>query len=124
MRDDVMALDERLAKLKVTVAGAFSELGGRIGGLDGRMDRLEDRLDAMNAKLDAVSETLTDKMQLVLERLDAHAGEMRVTVKAIVEEHRADRRLMYSMLHDHGVRIRALEQATSPASAPPEAPAP
>ena len=103
MADDVMALDERLARLEVTVAAGFAELGGRMG-------RLEDRTDALNAKLDVSVETLDAKLQLVLERLDAHNREMRVWTEAIVNEHRADRRLMYSMLGDHRVRIEALEQ--------------
>jgi hypothetical protein len=46
----------------------------------------------------------------VLERLDAHISEMRVTTRAMVDEHRADPRLMYAMLQDHGVRIRALAE--------------
>ncbi len=128
MADDVMALDERLARLEVTVATGFNELGGRMGRLEASMDRLEgnmDRLearmgsrvgrlegrtDAFNAKLDVSVETLDAKLQLVLERLDAHTREMRVWTEAIVNEHRADRRLMYAMLGDHRVRIEALEQ--------------
>ena len=151
MADDVMALDERLARLEVTVAAGFSELGGRMGRLEGRMDRLEgsmdrletrmdgletrmdglerrmdgldgrmagfegrmgrleDRTDALNVKLDVSVETLDAKLQLVLERIDAHNREMRVWTEAIVNEHRADRRLMYAMLGDHRVRIQALE---------------
>ncbi|MCC7244001.1 MAG: hypothetical protein IT180_18920, partial [Acidobacteria bacterium] len=100
MADDVMAVDERLARLEVTVAKGFAEMGARLGGLDerlgglggrmagldgrmvrlegrmagldGRMVRLEDRMDAFNAKLDVSVEALGDKMQLVLERLDTH----------------------------------------------------
>ena len=149
MADDVMALDERLARLEVTVATGFNELGGRMGrleasmdrlersmdrletrmdGLEGRMDgldgrmagfegrsgRLEDRTDALNGKLDVSVETLDAKLQLVLERLDAHTREMRVWTEAIVQEHRADRRLMYAMLGDHRIRIQALEQEVRP----------
>jgi hypothetical protein len=103
MADDIMAVDERLARLEVTVAAGFAELGGRIG-------RLEDLTDALNVKLDVSVETLDAKLQLVLERMDAHIREMRVTTEAIVKEHRADRRLTYAMLGDHRVRIQALEQ--------------
>ena len=103
MADDVMALDERLARLEVTVAVGFKELGDRMG-------RLEDLTDALNVKLDVSVETLDAKLQLVLERIDAHTHEMRVWTEAIVNEHRADRRLMYAMLGDHRVRIQALEQ--------------
>jgi uncharacterized coiled-coil protein SlyX len=110
MADDVMALDERLARLEVTVAAGFSELGARMGPLEGRMGRLEDRTDALNVRLNVSVETLDAKLQLVLERIDAHSREMRVWTEAIVNEHRADRRLMYSMLGDHRVRIEALEQ--------------
>lgn len=113
MADDVMAVDERLAKLEVTVAKGFAELGGSL-------DRLEDRVNALNSKLDVTAESLEGKMGLLMERMDAHAQEMRVWTKAIVDEHRADRRLMYAMLQDHGVRIRALEhdRASLSGSAP------
>jgi hypothetical protein len=115
MADDVMAVDERLANLEVTVAKGFAELGGRL-------DRLEDRVDALNSKLDVTSESLEGTMRLVLERLDAHIHEVRVTTKAIVDEHRADRRLMYAMLQDHGIRIRALEHDRASLSGPAPVP--
>jgi chromosome segregation ATPase len=85
-------------------------LEGRMNTLEGRMGRLEDRTDALNVRLNVSVETLDAKLQLVLERIDAHSREMRVWTEAIVNEHRADRRLMYSMLGDHRVRIEALEQ--------------
>ena len=85
MADDVMALDERLARLELTVAAGFKELGDRMG-------RLEDLTDALNVKLDVSVETLDAKLQLVLERIDAHIREVRVWTEAIVKEHRADRR--------------------------------
>jgi uncharacterized coiled-coil protein SlyX len=120
MADDVMAVDERLARLEVTVANGFSDLGRRMDRLEMRMDRLEDRVNALNSKLDVTAESLEGKMGLLMERMDAHAQEMRVWTKAIVDEHRADRRLMYAMLQDHGIRIRALEhdRASLSGSAP------
>ena len=118
-----MAVDERVTKLEVTVAQGFSELGGRLDGVEGRLgqvkgrleriegriDRLDERGHALNAKLDMVAESLDAKLQLVLERIDGLSRELRVTTEAIVQEHRADRRLMYAMLADHGTRISALE---------------
>ena len=74
----------------------------------------EPETDALNVKLDVSVETLDAKLQLVLERIDAHTREMRVWTEAIVKEHRADRRLMYAMLGDHRVRIQALEQEVRP----------
>ena len=123
MADDIMAVDERVTKLEVTVAQGFAELGGRLDRVEERFDRVESRLDriegrldrldarghALNAKLDVVAESLDAKLQLVLERIDGLSRELRVTTEAIVQEHRADRRLMYVMLADHGVRISALE---------------
>ena len=118
MATDVMAVDERLSRLEVTVAKGFAELLGRAGHADGRMDaldqrmgRLESRLTAMNSKLDIVVESIESKMQLVIERLDATTREMRMTTRAMQLEHRADRRLMYAILKDHGVRRRALEKS-------------
>jgi uncharacterized coiled-coil protein SlyX len=132
MADDVMAVDERLAKLEVTVAKGFEELGNRIGSLDSRitglerrmeglegriarledrMARLEDRMDAFNEKLDVAVESLEGKMNLLLERMDLQIAEMRAWTTAVTREARADRRLMFSMLKDHRVRIEALEAA-------------
>ena len=136
MADDVMAVDERLARLEVTVANGFSDLGRRMDRLEVRMDRLEmrmdrlevrmdrleDRVNALNSKLDVTAESLEGKMGLLMERMDAHAQEMRVWTKAIVDEHRADRRLMYAMLQDHGIRIRALEHDPAALSGPAPGP--
>jgi len=154
MADEIMAVDERVARLEKTVATGFSELNGRItnlehkfgvldrkvdtlGGksdaldrkvntLDGKFDTLErkvdglnGRVDALNGKLDVVSESLEDKMQLVLERLDAWTKESRTTTAAMQKEWQADRRLMYSTLTDHRVRIEALESPARRASSDP-----
>jgi uncharacterized coiled-coil protein SlyX len=144
MADEVMRVDERLARLEKTVAEGFYELNGRVGRVEGRfdvvegrlgwvegrldavegrlgaierrMDRLEDRLDAMNEKLDVVTESLEGKIRTVLDYLVAFRAEMRRTTTAMRKEHRADRRLMYAVLHDHTVRLRALE---GPRSRPP-----
>ena len=93
MADDIMAVDERVTKLEVTVVEGFHELGGR-------MDRLDDRMDAFN-----------EKLCLVLERLDLLSAEIRATTTAMARESRADRRLMFAMLKDHRVRIEVLEAA-------------
>ena len=94
MADDIMAVEERVARLEKTVATGFSELNGRITSLEHRFDALDGkfnalerkfdtlerkvdgldaRVDALNGKLDVVSESLEDKMQPVLERLDSLA---------------------------------------------------
>ena len=99
-----MAVDERVAKLEVTVAKGFQKLGDR-------MSRLEDRMDAFNEKLDVTVESLEGKMDLLLEHMNLHIAEMRATTTAITRGFRADGRLLYSMLKDHRVRIEALESA-------------
>jgi predicted nucleic acid-binding Zn-ribbon protein len=146
MADEIMAVDERVARLEKTVAKGFHELGQRIGGLEhrmggleqrmggleqrmggleqrmggleGRMDglerrmaRLEDRMDAFGTKLDVAVESLEGKMNLVLERLDAHTAEMRAITTAMMREYRADRRLTDLAMTDHRHRIEALEAA-------------
>jgi hypothetical protein len=85
MADDIMAVDERVAKLEVTVARGFAELGDR-------MRRLEDRMDAFNEKLNVGVESPEGKMTLLLGRMDLHIAEMRATTTAITREFRADRR--------------------------------
>ena len=121
--DDVMAVDERLARLEITVANGFLEngtrmgglegrMGGleaRMGGLEGRMDRLEDRMSALESKVDVFADSIRADIKTVLEAVTAGTEEMRRTTDAIRAEHRADRRLMMSILDDHGHRLRKLE---------------
>jgi outer membrane murein-binding lipoprotein Lpp len=170
MADDVMAVDERLARLEVTVAKGFSEqsgcisslehkvdtLTGRVDTLDQKVDTLDQKVDtldqkvdtlgrqvdalgrhvdtlgrqfdalerkvdglngkvdALNGKLDVVGESLEDKMQLVLERLDSRTNEMVAATQSMRREWRADRHLMYAMLKDHRIRIEALESTVRP----------
>ena len=130
MADEIMAVDERLARLEVTVANGFSEQNGRITSLehkvdtldrkvdalgrradilDQKVDGLSEKVDALNSKLDVVSESLEGKIHLVLERLDSRTGELQASIETMQNESRADRRLMYAMLKDHRVRIEALE---------------
>ncbi len=108
MADDIMAVDERVARLEVTVTTGFSALSGRMAVLEHKVDGLNARVDALNGKLDVVSESLEDKMQLVLERLDVWTQESRAA-SAAMQKRRADRRLMFATLTDHRVRIEALE---------------
>jgi hypothetical protein len=53
-------------------------------------------------------------MQLVLKRSDAAVDELRRTTAAMRREHKADRRLMFSILKDHGVRLRVIEGRGAP----------
>ena len=58
--EDVMALDERVAKLEKTMAKGFFDQGRR-------MDRLEDRMAALDSKFDVVSESVRSDVKAVLE---------------------------------------------------------
>jgi uncharacterized coiled-coil protein SlyX len=111
MADDIMAVDERVARLEVTVAQGFSEQNRRIA-------TVEEKIDALNAKLDVVSESLEDKIDLVLDRVEGLAKESQAATKAMQREWRADRRLMFATLTDHGVRIEALESTRRGADDP------
>ena len=105
-------LDARIGGLDARIGGLDARIGGldgRVAGLDGRMARVEDRLDLLNRKMDVGFENVEGKVQTVLEHLDAFQGEMRRTTDAIVKEHRADRALIFEILKDHGLRIRAIE---------------
>lgn len=66
--------------------------------------------DRLLARLDQFVEALDARMTTIVERLDAHTREMRELREAIVQEHRADRQLMYSILGDHWVRLEDLEK--------------
>lgn len=137
MADEIMLLDERISRLEQTVAqgffeltghgrivdgrihaveGSITRLEGRIDRLEERMDRLEERMDRLeeqvsllNRKLDVVAETLEGKIQSVLEHLAASMAEMRRMNVAMRKEHWADRRVIYAILKDHGIRVRLLE---------------
>ena len=109
MADDIMAVDERVTRLEVTVTTGFSALSGRMAVLEHKVDGLNARVDALNGKLDVVSESLEDKMQeLVLERLDVWTQKSRAA-RTAMQKRRADRRLMFATLTDHRIRIEALE---------------
>lgn len=137
MADEVMLLDERISRLEKTVAQGFFEqtvhagivdgringLESRVGRLEERMDRLEERMDRLeeqvsllNRKIDVMTEALEGKIQSVLEHLAASMTEMRRMNMTLRKEHWADRRIIYAVLKDHGIRIRSLEgrPGTSP----------
>ena len=108
--DDVMEVNERLARLEKTVAEGFEGHVSRFVGLENRMGRLEDRMAALDSKLDIFSETIRGDLKTVLEAVTAGTEEMRRTTEAIRKEHAADRGLTRSILNDHAVRIRELER--------------
>ncbi|MGE0866049.1 MAG: hypothetical protein AB7P34_19280 [Vicinamibacterales bacterium] len=99
--DDVMAVDERVARLESTMARGFLDQGQRIG-------RLEDRMAALDSKFDVVVESIRGDIKGVLEAVTALAAEMRRTTRSIRREHEADRRITKSVLLDLA-RIRTLE---------------
>ena len=90
----------------------------RVRHVEGRMANLEDRMDALNTKIDVSTEALRGDIKLVLERVDSLGAEMRREFATVRREHQADRQLMFSILKDHGMRLRALE-STAP-SPPPD----
>lgn len=133
--DDVMAVDQRLARLEATVAQGFFEQGRRMGGLEGRidglagrigrledrmdrleerMDRLEDRMSGLERKFDVFTETIRGDIKTILEVVTAGTNEMRRNTEAIRNEHAADRRLIFSILNDHSARLRSLEHPPEP----------
>lgn len=107
--EDVMAVDERLARLEKTVATEFFKHGGRL-------DRLEDRMIALDTKFDIAVESIRGDVKTILEVMTGFAAEMRRTTESIRKEHGADRRLTRSILFDHVTRIRTLEGDAGPAS--------
>lgn len=140
MADAIMALDERLARLEMTVASGFSEqgtritrleekvdrLGEKVDGLEQKVDRLgakvnglDEKLEGLNSKLDVSMESLEAKMQLVAERVEVRMNEIATLVETMGREWRADRRLVYAMLKEHRVRIESLESTGRTGAAPP-----
>ena len=76
--------------------------------------RLEDRMDALNTKIDVSTEAVRGDIKLVLERVDSLGAEMRREFATVRKEHQADRQLIFSVLKDHGMRLRALESTGPP----------
>ena len=101
-KDDVMAVDDRVAKLENTMAKGFFDQGQR-------MNRLEDRMAALDAKFDVVAESIRGDVTTIRELITGFMGEMRRTTESIRKEHEADRRLTRLTLFDHVVRIRKLD---------------
>jgi hypothetical protein len=104
--EDVMAVDERVARLEVTMAKGFLEQGQRL-------DRLEDRMATLDAKFDVVSESIRGDVTTIRELVTGFMDEMRRTTDSMRKEHEADRRLTRSALFDHVTRIRTLEGGSS-----------
>ncbi len=100
--EDVMAVDERVAKLETTMAQGFFDQGRR-------MDRLEDRISALDSKFDVVAESIRGDVTTIRELVTGFMDEMRRTSDSMRKEHEADRRLTRLSLFDHVARIRVLE---------------
>ena len=100
--EDVMAVDERVAKLEKTMAEGFFGQGRR-------MDRLEDRMSALDSKFDVVAESIRGDVKTIRELVTGFMDEMRRTTDSMRKEHEADRRLARLALFGHVTRIRTLE---------------
>lgn len=85
----------------------------RLDSLEGRMQNLEDRMDALNGKIDVATDSIRGDIKLVLERVDSLGVEMRRGFQAVRKEHRADHRLIFSILKDHNTRLRVVERAAA-----------
>jgi uncharacterized coiled-coil protein SlyX len=81
----------------------------RVKELERRMANLEDRIDALNTKIDVTTEAVRGDIKLVLERVDSLGTEMRREFATVRREHHADHQLLFSILKDHGMRLRFLE---------------
>jgi hypothetical protein len=101
-KDDVMAVDDRVAKLENTMAKGFFDQGQR-------MDRLEDRMTALDSKFDVVAESIRGDVTTIRELVTGFMDEMRRTTDSMRKEHEADRRLTRLALFDQVTRIRTLE---------------
>ena len=104
--EDVMAVNERVEKLEVTMATGFLEQGRRL-------DRLDDRMAALDAKFDVVSESIRGDVTTIRELVTGFMDEMRRTTDSVRKEHEANRRLTRLALFDHVTRIRTLEGGSS-----------
>jgi len=101
-KDDVMAVDDRVANLENTMAKGFFEQGRRL-------DRLEDRMSAIDSKFDVIAESIRGDVTTIRELVTGFMDEMRRATDSMRKEHEADRRLTRLSLFDHVSRIRALE---------------
>ena len=63
-------------------------------------------------------EAVRGDIKLVVERVDSLGAELRREFATVRKEHQADRQLIFSVLTDHGMRLRALESAGQ--SSPPD----
>jgi len=73
------------------------------------MANLEDHMDALNTKIDVSTDAVRGDIKLVLERVDSLGAEMRREFATVRKEYHADRQMIFSVLKDHGTRLRALE---------------
>lgn len=129
MTDDIMALDERLTRLEMTVATGFSEIGTRIGQLEtGLRDEIRAFEDGLRAEMGAIESGLRDEIGSVEGRLrvliEAGRDEQRMTAEGygatleridarleqMHEEHLQAQGDHARALQDHERRITVLER--------------
>jgi hypothetical protein len=133
MPDEIMAVNERLTRLEVTVATGFSELRAEIGaktsGLEDRLradigaktsgveDRLRNEIGAKTSSLESrlrvLIEASRDEQRLAAEGLGAALDRIEARLTQMHEEYVQTRNDHASALQDHDRRIGALERRQS-----------
>ena len=107
MADDIMALEERLARLEITVATGFSEVAARIDhvetSLRGEIGSVESRLRVLIEANHDEQRTMAEAYGATLERIDARLDRMH-------QEHRQAHEDHARAMQDHERRITALER--------------
>ena len=106
MPDEIMAVNERLTRLEVTVATGFSELRAEIGA----------KTSSLESRLRVLIEASRDEQRLATEGLGAALDRIEARLTQMPEEYVQTRNDHASALQDHDRRIGALERRQSDSS--------
>jgi hypothetical protein len=125
MPDEIMAVNERLARLEVTVATGFSELCAEIGGVESRLrgeiGNLEERLrgeivtatGTVESRLRVLIDASRDEQRLAAEGFGATLERIEARLSQMHQEYTETRDDHASAIQHHERRIIALERRHS-----------
>jgi hypothetical protein len=122
MADDLMALDERIARLEVTVATGFFELSTRIENLETRVradlgadivgveNRLRDEIGGVESRLRVLIEANRDEQRQYAEGFGAALERIESRLELMHRDHLQTRDDHARAIEGHERRIAALER--------------
>lgn len=112
MANEVMKVDERLARLEVTVATEFHEIGKQFREVFQRFDKIDQRFDGIDQRFDGIDQRLGGVDQR-LDGIDHRLDRLEAAFKVQDDRLVAIDRTMTEGFRDIGARIDRLASRRS-----------